>query len=246
MRWIFLLFLTVSLSGCLADVLVTTATQGKLQADQATAAQNTLDRVKNDTGLMNLQRTVDTYRADTGHYPESLDVLGFNPLPKRGDGGNFGYNPVTGEVLETDAGPTAADYLLMEDIGAAINAYGTAAGYYPPTLDTLAESGYLPELPRTEFGQEFAYNNQNGVFTHPLEGHVNAARQAPAQNRGGAAAGGGGPLGEAMTGIAIQEELNGSSNAGASRARGTGATGINRATNTQNDRQQKALEDLGF
>ncbi len=246
MRWIILISLTISLSGCLADVLVTTATQGKLQADQASAAQNTLNRVKNDTGLMNLQRAVDTYRAETGHYPESLDRLGFNPLPKRGDGGNFGYNPVTGEVLETDAGPSSADYLLMEDIGAAINAYGTASGHYPITLDTLAETGYLPTLPRTESGQEFAYNNQNGIFTHPLEGHVNAARQAPPQNRGGATAGGGGPLGEAMTGIAIQEELNRNSNAGTSRARGTGATGINRATNTQNDRQQKALEELGF
>lgn len=246
MRCIFLVFLTISLSGCLADVLVTTATQGKLQAEQASAAQNTLNRVKNDTGLMNLQRAVDSYRAETGHYPDSLAQLGFDPLPKRGDGGDFGYNPVTGEVLETDAGPSPADYRMMADIGAAINAYGTAAGYYPPTLDTLTESGYLPVLPRTESGQEFAYNNQNGVFTHPLEGHVNAARQTPPQNRGGATAAGGGPLGEAMTGIAIQEELNRNSNAGASRARGTGATGINRATNTQNDRQQQALEELGF
>lgn len=246
MRWIILIFLTISLSGCLADVLVTTATQGKLQADQASVAQNTLNRVKDDNGLMNLQRAVDTYRAETGHYPDSLDQLGFDPLPKRGDGGNFGYNPVTGEVLETDAGPTPADYRMMADIGAAINAYGTAVGYYPPTLDTLTESGYLPELPRTESGQEFVYNNQNGFFTHPMEGHVTAVRQAPPQNQGGMAAGGGGPLGEAMTGIAIQEELNRSSNAGASRARGTGATGINRATNTQNDQQQKALEELGF
>jgi hypothetical protein len=236
------------LSGCLVDVLMSTAIQGELQAEQATAAQNTLNRVTNDTGQMNLQRAVDTFHGESGNYPQSLNELvpGFiNPIPQRADGGNFGYNPISGQVLETDSGPSASDYLLMEDIALAINAYGTASGLYPPTLDALAETGYLPQSPRTENGLEFTYNNQNGAFSHPLDGHVAGAPQ-PTQRRSGAVAAGGGPVGEALTGIAIQEQLNSNSNAGSSRSRSQGATGINRATSTQNARQQKALEELGF
>lgn len=242
MRYIiFTAVATIGLSGCLLDVLMGTAVQGELQAQNASAAQNALNSVKEDKARMELQRAIDAYYADKGTYPPSLDVLGFNPVPTHPDGSNFGYNPVTGQLLDSDAGPTPADYLLMQDISEAINAYGTASGYYPPTLDTLAETGYLPEPPRTEAGQEFNYNNQNGVFTHPLDGHVSAARPGRTP-----AAGAGGPMGEAMTGIAIQEELNSQSNAGASAGRSVGAAGINRATQSQNDRQQKALEDLGL
>lgn len=239
------MLLALGLTGCLADVLVTTAVQGELQAKNASAAQNALNNVKDDTGRMQIERAIAAYHADHGAYPESLDVLGFNPIPTRADGSAYGYNPVTGEVLDSAQGPTPEDYLLMQDIEEAINAYGTASGYYPPTLDALAEAGYLPEPPRTATGQEFAYNNQNGVFTHPLEGHVSAARPAQRQS-GGGAAGAGGPMGEAMTGVAIQEELNGQSNAGASAARGAGGRTLNRATQSQNERQQKALEEIGF
>ncbi len=250
MRFIMIALLSLGLSGCLADVLMTTAIQGEMQAKQAGAAQNVLNHVKDDTAEISLQRAVDAYNGEKGYYPESLDELVpsfIDPIPQRADGGNFGYNPITGRISDDDSGPTAADYLLMDDITAAINAYGTAAGYYPPTLDALAETGYLPQPPRTEGGLEFAYNNQNGVFTHPLDGHVAAARPAPQRNRGGGAAvGGGGPMGEAMTSIAIQEQLNSNSNAGASRARGAGAVGIGRATRSTNARQEKALEELGF
>jgi len=246
MRIMLAALLALGLSGCLADVLVTTAVQGELQAQQASHAQQTLNKVTNDTGMMNLQRAVNAYQAERGHYPASLDLLGFGTLPKRADGGNFGYNPVTGQVLPDDSGPAPRDYLLMEDIASAIVAYGTASGFYPPTLDTLAETGYLAGYPRTEAGLEFQYNNQNGVFSHPLDGHVATARTAPQPARGGSPAVGGGPMGEAMTGIAIQEQLNSSSNAGASQARGAGAAGINRATSTQDRRQQEALQDLGL
>ncbi len=247
MRMLTIALLALGLSGCLADVLVSTAVQGELQAKQASAAQQTLNKVTNDTGMMNLQRAVDAYAAEQGVNPKSLDVLipGILPeIPKRADGGDFGYNPVTGKVLKTDEGPSAADFLLMEDITTAINAYGTASGYYPPTLDALSQAGYLSQLPRTEGGLEFGYDQQTGVFTHPLDGHVvSAQRPAPAAGGGG---GGGGPMGEAMTGIAMQEQLNSNSNAGVSSARGNGASGISRATNTQNQQQEEALKDLGF
>lgn len=248
MRYSILFLGTLLLSGCLVDVLTSTAIQGELQAQQATAAQNTLNRVKNDTGQINLQHAVDIYQAEKGVYPESLDQLvpGFiSPIPARADGGAFGYNPVTGTVLDDDRGPAPADYRTMEQIKTAINAYGNATGYYPPTLDTLAQAGYLKTLPRTVSGAEFSYNKLNGAISHPLEGGIPSA--APARNMGGSTpAGGGGPMGEAMTGIAMQEQLNSNNNAGSAAAGSRGRSGARDAAARQTDRQQKALDELGF
>ena len=243
MRYYHFLLPALLLPGCMAEVLTTAAIQADLQAKQAGAAQQTLSHVKSDMGEVNLQRAVDLYQADKGSLPTSLAVLVpdyIDAIPPRGDGGAFGYNPLTGKVLETDMGPTAADYLMMDQIKTAINAYGTATGLYPPTLDTLNQSGYLPVPPRTESGQPFNYNNQNGAVTHPLDGHV--AAQAP--RAGGV--GGGGPLGEVTTGIAMQEELNRSSNAGATAAGTQGRTSPRSAAAEQSQRQEKALDELGF
>jgi hypothetical protein len=55
MRFVALFLSVPLLSGCLLDVLTSTAIQADLQAQQATAAQNTLNRVTNDTGQVNLQ-----------------------------------------------------------------------------------------------------------------------------------------------------------------------------------------------
>ena len=246
MRYCRFLLPALLLPGCMAEVLTSAAIQADLQAKQAGAAQQTLSNVKTDTGQMNLQRAVDLYQAEKGTLPTSLDLLVPNfidAIPPRGDGGAFGYNPITGKVLETDAGPTAADYLMMEQIRTAINAYGTATGLYPPTLDTLNQSGYLPVPPRTESGQPFNYNNQNGAVSHPLDGPVTAAMppQAPRTPVGG-----GGPLGEVTTGIAMQEELNRSSNAGSAAAGTRGRTGARSAAAEQSQRQEKALDELGF
>jgi hypothetical protein len=251
MRYCRFLLPALLLPGCMAEVLTTAAIQADLQAKQAGAAQQTLSNVKSDTGQMNLQRAVDLYQAEKGSLPTSLDMLVPNfidAIPPRGDGGAFGYNPLTGKVLETDAGPTAADYLMMEQIKTAINAYGTATGLYPPTLDTLNQSGYLPVPPRTESGQPFNYNNQNGAVSHPLDGPVAAAVAAQTARPGGGAigVGGGGPLGEVTTGIAMQEELNRSSNAGSAAAGTRGRTSSRSAAAEQGQRQEKALDELGF
>lgn len=250
MRYCRFLLPALLLPGCMAEVLTSAAIQADLQAKQASAAQQTLSNVRSDTGQMNLQRAVDLYQADKGSLPASLDLLVpdyIDAIPPRGDGGAFGYNPLTGKVLETDAGPTAADYLMMEQIKTAINAYGTATGLYPPTLDTLNQSGYLPVPPRTESGQPFNYNNQNGAVSHPLDGPVTAAMPTQAPRPGGAVGvGGGGPLGEVTTGIAMQEELNRSSNAGSAAAGTRGRTSTRSAAAEQSQRQEKALDELGF
>ncbi len=250
MRYCRFLLPALFLPGCMVEMLTTTAIQADLQAKQAGAAQQTLSNVKTDTGQINLQRAVDLYQAEKGSYPTSLDLLVPNfidAIPPRGDGGAFGYNPLVGKILETDVGPTAADYLMMEKIKTAINSYGTRTGLYPPTLDTLAQSGDLPVMPRTESGQPFNYNNQNGAISHPLEGPVAAAMPAQAPQSGGMApVGGGGPLGEAMTGIAMQEQLNSNSNAGTTAAGTRGRTGARSAAAEQGQRQEKALDELGF
>lgn len=250
MRYLRFMLPALLLPGCMLELLTTTAIEADLQAKQASAAQQTLSHVKSDTGQMNLQHAIDLYQGEKGSYPESLAALVPNyieAIPPRGDGGAFGYNPVTGRVLETDAGPAPADYLMMEKIKTAINAYGTRSGFYPPTLDTLTQAGYLPVLPRTASGQPFNYNNQNGQVTHPLDGPVAAATAPPMARPGGApAVGGGGPMGEAMTGIAMQQQLNSNSNAGTSAAGARGRSGARSAAAEQTQRQEKALNDLGF
>jgi len=248
MRYGIFFLAALLLPGCLLELLGSTAIQADLQAQQASAAQNTLNRVTNDTGQVNLQRAVDLYQAEKAAYPESLDLLVpglIDAIPQRADGGQFGYNPVTGKVLDDDSGPAPADYLMIEQIKTAINAYGNATGYFPPTLETLAQAGYLNTFPRTVSGEPFQYNNQNGAVAHPLDGPVMSA--APAQRTGaGMPAGGGGPMGEAMTGIAIQQQLNSNSNAGTSAASGRGRSGARDAAARQSDRQEKALDELGF
>lgn len=242
----FLIIPALLLPGCLAEVLTTTAIQADLQAKQATAAQQTLNNVKNDTGQVNLQRAVDLYQAEKGTYPPSLDVLVPNfidAIPPKADGSAFGYDPATGKVLEV-ADPAQADYALMTQIRTAINAYGTASGFYPPDLDTLAQAGYLPVPPRTSGGLPFIYNNQNGQVSHPLEGSVTAA--APRAGGGAPTVGGGGLMGETMTGIAMQEQLNSNSNAGAAAASTRGRTGARSAAAEQTQRQEQALDELGY
>ncbi|MBX3180981.1 MAG: hypothetical protein KF886_26855 [Candidatus Hydrogenedentes bacterium] len=242
-----ILLAAMFLSGCLVDVLTSTAIQGELQAQQASAAKNTLDRVETDTAQTNLQRAVDLFHAEKGVYPPSLDVLApayINPIPTRADGAPFGYDPMAGKVLRESTGIDPADYATMEHIRNAIIAYGTRTGFYPDTLDTLAQAGLLPAPPRTAAGEPFLYNNQTGLVQHPRAtgGGMAAAPRAG----GGVPAGGGGLMGEAMTGIAIQEELNRSSNAGSAAAGTRGRTGARGAAATQDERQQRALDELGF
>ncbi|MCF6285817.1 MAG: hypothetical protein L3K26_11555, partial [Candidatus Hydrogenedentes bacterium] len=127
MRFIMIALLSLGLSGCLADVLMTTAIQGEMQAKQAGAAQNVLNHVKDDTAEISLQRAVNAYNGEKGYYPESLDELVpsfIDPIPQRADGGNFGYNPITGRISDNDSGPSAAGYFLVADTTAAIKAYG--------------------------------------------------------------------------------------------------------------------------
>lgn len=240
------LLLPLCLCGCLAEVATTTAITGTLQAQQLGAMQRQVSNAAESTGKVNLQRALDTYKAEKGAPPATLEELapGWIPaIPTHPDGGSYGYDPVTGTLYTTAAeAARVIDNRMLGQIKDAINQYGTAVGYYPPTLDALVPQ-YLSASPRTASGQEFVYNNQNGALSVP-----GGAGPGPgARNSGGGVAvGGAGPLGEAMTGIAISNQLDSMSIGGAaaagSRTRGA-AHGI---ADGGNDRTNAAMDGLGL
>ncbi len=234
--------LAIALSGCLAEVATTTAIQGTLQAQQLGAMQRQVKGAAETTGKINIERAIATYQAEKGAYPPSLDALvpGFLPeLPTHADGAPYGYDPGSGTLFDS---PVAADNHAIQRIQAAINQYGTAVGYYPPSLDALAPT-YLPTPPRTSEGLEFVYNNQNGAVSVPGGA---APVGVSSRSGGGVAVGGAGPLGEAVTGIGISNQLDNMNTSGTSAAssrirgsaRGLQGAGDGHAT--------AAMDDLGL
>ncbi len=237
-------------SGCGTELVATTAIQGDLQAQQVQAMKGQVQNAAEQTGRINIEHAIQTYKGEKGTNPATLEELvpDFLPvLPKHADGTPYGYDPVTGTLTSGPAGAvTPQDLQTMQAIRDAINRYGTAVGYYPGTLDALYPT-YLSKLPRTSAGEQFLYNNQNGMVTHPRQG-ASAASAAP----GAAAAtpvggtGGTGPMGEVMTGVGVQQQLNGMNNSGASSAQGYMGRSLQQSTGGQNDRQNKAMDQLGL
>ena len=160
----------------LASTLVMSGCNRRLARGATKAGLKLLSESEEDTdpceeGLIYLALAVEDYHLEKDAYPRTLTALVpdyFDEIPEC-NGEPPGYNPVTGEIFPSDDGPSPEDYLLMEDIREAITQYGTATGYYPPTLDDLYPN-YLSSLPRTSTRRDFTYNNQNGELGHPLEG----------------------------------------------------------------------------
>ncbi|HNR29859.1 MAG TPA: hypothetical protein PKI11_03120 [Candidatus Hydrogenedentes bacterium] len=165
--------------GCGVEVVTVAATQAELQRQAATAATRHLERAEQDTARARIQNAVQTYQAEHGVFPPTLDALvpAFLPgIPLKADGTPYGYDPTTGRVLDRPlTGPNPADLQKIEEIRGAIHRYGTATGYYPPTLDALAPV-YLPAPPRTVDGRPFVYNNQNGFVGLPEAAPAGAER----------------------------------------------------------------------
>lgn len=173
------LAMAIMLPGCLVEMLATTAVTADMAAQNASAVTGTMNQAQLDTDMIRLQEAVDLYTAEKGTPPTELAMLvptHIEALPMRPDGKPFGYNPIEGEVYESGDGPAPADYFTMEKLEVAINNFGTATGYYPPTLDALYPT-YYPQLPRTASGKPFNYNNQNGELTHPDDGKQYAAAE---------------------------------------------------------------------
>ena len=244
-----LLAVIMLMAGCGVELLTTTAIQGELQAQQMSAMQNQVKNAAGTTGRINLERAIQTYIADKGGNPPSLEALvpDFIPaLPKKADGSDYGYDASTGKLTDAPSASRGSisptDLQMMESIRTAINSYGTATGYYPPTLDALYPN-YLTKLPRTDAGEAFVYNDQNGYVAHPREQQAPQPVSTTASVGGG---GGAGPMGEVMTGMSVQNQLNqmnqsGTSSAG-SRMRES-ASGLGQGQDAKNN---AAMDQLGL
>ncbi len=171
-------------SGCLVEMLMTTAVTADMAAQNAGEVQGTFSDAQVDIDMVRLQEAVDLYAAEKEAFPADLSALVpayIDAVPLRPDNKPYGYNPIEGEVYKTSDGPAPADYFTIQKIEMAINAFGTNTGYYPPTLDALYPT-YIPTLPRTASGKPFNYNNQDGRVTHPDEGKQHGPAETTADS----------------------------------------------------------------
>lgn len=292
MRYLIPIVLAFLAGGCGLELLAGTAIQGTLQKEAASSAKDTIDYAQDTTSRMSIEQAISAYAAETGEYPESLDVLvpeWLPRIPQKADGTAFGYDPETGALLDGPvegtvaeaAAETAPEPGLLDPvplqasnqerllkIHEAISTYTAEKGKYPTSLWALVPD-YLPEYIKTKDGQDFNYDRATGIVStppplpEPLENeapaassldnyapyqqqpqiHQPARQQAP---RRAPAAGAGGPMGEALTGIGIQQELNRSYGGGgaSSAARQHMKSRANRAVTERNRRQQEALGEL--
>jgi hypothetical protein len=243
------------LAGCGAEILTVTAVQGELAARNAKAATGQLKYVQNKMGSVNVDQAVQAYRAEHGGNPPSLEALVPNYLPevpRQADGSPYGYDPVSGKLTAaagevSTGGGSAQDQQMLRTIQNAITRYGTATGYYPPTLDALYPT-YLTQLPRTSSGQQFVYNNQNGYLALPGQTATAPAPTAAPRSggRGGGGMGGAGPLGEVMTGVGIQQELGRMSTGGASAAQSRTRSNAQSFSDQHTNKQNQVMDQLGL
>lgn len=259
MKRIYALSLTlVLLAGCTPELLTSTATTAKLEAENAKAMDRQLKAASESLAKSNLERAINEYNAENGRFPAKLDDLvpgHFQVVPNHADGTPFAYDPTTGKLLDGPAappppGPTPGDKQKLEQISAAIDKYGRSVGYYPPSLQALVPT-YLSAVPKTDSGQDFIFDPQNGYLAHPLQPQP-PAPQIAAQPQGGAprpvagGGGGAGPMGEAMTGIAMQNQLNSASGSATNAAGSYARQGINGVTDQHNKQQERAMDQLGL
>lgn len=244
-------------SGCLADVLMSAGIVGELNRQQASTLVDTLNSVKETKSELEVNQAIRAYHAEKGVYPQSLQDLVpdyFSSVPVKPDGTPWGYDPTTGTLLSAPvpvvaSAPAAeSNAQKMARIREAINKFGMATGYYPGTLQQLVPY-YLPELPKAANGVDFLYDPQTGALYEPPTVALNApAPQQQPQPRRPAAAGGGGvgPMGEVMTGISIQNELNSMSSAGSAAAGSSARHNARQLGQSQTDRQTRAMDELGL
>lgn len=246
MRNVLIAAIVVVLPGCGLELLTTTAISGELAAQNANVASRVLDRAKTSTTETNAQHAIDLYRAEKGQNPPSLDALVpeyLSEIPVKGDGTPYGYDPASGRLLDMPVAPAVGqtDTEKLQTLAQAVQKYGQATGRYPVSLWSLVPQ-YVPQLPKTANGRDFLYDPRNGgVYLPP-----GAAPQPVAPRARGGAMGGAGPMGEAMTGIGISNQLDSMSNAGSSAAQGRASGNLGQIQDQHNNQQQRALNDLGL
>ena len=106
---------------------------------------------------------------------------------------------------------------------------------------------YLADLPKTASGQDFGYDPRTGAVYDPAQAfQAQPMRGQPARRGGGVPTAGVGPMGEAMTGVGMQNQLNSMSNSGTSSAGGYARQSLGNSTGQHQQQQQKVLDELGF
>lgn len=115
--------------------------------------------------------------------------------------------PLLPKVLKRAPTPDpAADSANEQRIQQAIQAYAARTGVFPPMLEALIPN-YLEAIPPTSTGGQFVYDPQSGTVRNPNPVVVATPSTPPPSRGGGRPVGGGGPMGEAMTGIGVANEL---------------------------------------
>ena len=246
-----LLVCVPALSGCLAEVLTVTAIQGELAAQNASTAQRALGHAKDSAARIEIQSAINAYVGEKGTNPPSLEALvpGFlKSVPVQSDGQPYYYDWATATFSDSplDTGPvTSADRQSLATIQDAINRYGTATGYYPPTLQALADYGYMASVPKTSSGKDFIFYATDGTLLHPDEQSGQWANSAPGGARNGGGAVGSGSLGEVTTGIAISNQLDSMSTGGTAAVGSRGRQGTRTNTGDYSQKQMDALKKYG-
>ena len=181
MRYLLLIAIGMTSSGCLLELLTTTAIQGELSAQSAQQGQQVMNQAKDTTRKTELEQAIRMYSFDKEHYPARLEDLvpAYLPeVPVRGNGNPFAYNPTTGKVsLRVEKTPyrrgtpavmTQTDVENLGLMRTAIYDYWSATGVYPKSLDSLTPL-YIDSLPSMSSGGAFLYDASTGAVNHPAE-----------------------------------------------------------------------------
>ncbi len=247
-----LITMPLALTGCIAEVLTTTAIQGELAARDAQASAQALHYAQDSRAKIEAEQAIKAYQAEKGVYPPSLTALvpGYLAnVPLHSNGQPYGYDPATGRLLDqpVPAPPssaiTATDRRNLEAIGEAIYRYWESTGRYPQTLDDL-DPVYMGTVPTMESGALFEYDPVSGAVYFPENAISSTSAPAPAARNHAGGGAGAGPLGEVMTGIAIQNDLSNLNTSGASGAGSTARGAVGGVTDNYNAQQNRALDQL--
>ncbi len=216
------------LVGCgLSETVVVTGIAGQNAKNQVEALNNVKFHANREIAENNVRRAITLFEASTGSLPYSLDELlekGYlDIMPALPEGYEFDYDPFAGTI-------TTKRVQRQPQI---------RTPQLPPKQDSWDVSEYM---------RTYNQQNQAPVYSAPSQPSRGVPQQqgrsARRGTRGGGAAGVG-PMGEMMTGIGIQSELNSMSGAGTSSAGSYSRRSLNRNTQQYQRRQEQALRNIG-
>ena len=224
-----LVVLTAALVGCgLSETVVVTGIVGQNAKNQIEALNNVKFHAKPEIAENNVRRAINLFEASTGSLPYSLDELvekGYlEVMPALPEGYEFNYDPFTGTIKTRRA-------QLQPQI---------RTPQLPPARDSQNSSQYM---------QTYEQPPQTPVYSAPTQSGRRAPQRQgrPARSRMGGGGGSGvGPMGEMMTGIGMQKQLNSMSGAGTSSAGSYSRRSLGTKTQQYNQRQAQALKNLGY